>query len=617
MSHLRRWGKRFEISFALLLLVVFIGYNLISNGVLSRIAYNSASDSLLDSALFYTDRIVSQTVSNLDAAIYDYNLLMTSLSGNASLIRLITEEKDMTMEDRLLHEHNVMVFLEHIMNTKPDTACMLIVGTNGYLYTNDARLSLDTDYDFVGSQWFAQALQSQDNGLLGMQAINNDFYKKNTTYYNKCLPALTCLIHDYANQIIGCIFCFLDPQGMIQSLYMDNFSEFGGVFLVNRNQEIVMHRDISMLQSHIDGDLIEGMPDASREPKSFGASNDPLWAMAPSHYVNADAVCSISLAGIQGRLSKYQVPLFSRLTQYTLMSLLLGLFLALFLRRYIVRLTRDLSTAKREQAFHPQNYRIRELNRIALRFSDLLDSIASLDEKNYRLQLSSRLAQLNTLVSQMNPHFLFNSLQLIQTEIAYGKPERAETMLVSISRLLRYTIDKKVLLVTLEEELRFTSDFVSVFQARENGALHLSITCPEALKSEQIPKYLLQPLVENSIIHGFAHTRAGGDIAITCGSDDKLMHISIRDNGNGMTVEALEQARQSLERPAPDLPEPESVGLINIHQRIQLLYGKQYGLHIDSQEGAFTCITITIPKGGVQDETAYRGRSGEHSRLPQ
>ena len=585
---------------------VFLFFALLSNIVLSRVAYNNSTSSLLDSALFYTDRIVSQTISNLDAYIYEYELLLSALSSNPHLIKLITEKGQLTMEERLYHERQCSVYLEHIMESKTGTMGLLIVGANGYLHTDDARLMLNTSYDYVHAPWFQETLAFDEKDILNISAIDVDFYKRNSSLYGKCWPTLSYPVRDYSEEKIGVIYCFLDPSSLESSLYLDNFEDFGGVFLINQDREIVLHRDKAMLNTVLSGELLEA---ASSGAEGFSqqeaARSDDLWVKTPAKYVRADAICRISSDGIAERTRRYQQPLSMSITLCTLITVALGILLFFFFRRAINRLMLDLHSSETEQQEHftPKNYRITELNQIAQQISSLLDDIGQLNQKNYEVHLSAKLAQLNVLVSQMNPHFFYNALQLLQTEMTCGSPETAERMLLSLSRLLRYATEKQSMSVALKDELDFVRNYLDIFQAEVEGRFQYSVYCPSELMQLKVPKFLLQPLVENSLRHGFPDGVYESRITITVSSCFDSLAISVIDNGKGLSPDRLSELRQSLRNATVVSGEQTSVGICNIHHRIHLIYGMEYGLSIDSQEGKYTKIDILLPREGKIRET--------------
>lgn len=587
----------FQIPLACLMCLICITYGIASGFVQLHIISGNTLDALLNSSLFYSDRIISQTVFNLDNYIYEYKLLMIALSKTPYLIRLIEERDQLSTDERLYLERQCMIYLKQIMTSKPSTAAILIVGSNGYLYTNDARSTLNTRYDFTGSEWFQKTLAFTGTDQLDISAIEVDFYQKNTAIYGQCATTLSFPIRNYSDEKIGVIYCFLDSSSFKNSLYLD---EFGGVFLVNSEQMIVLHSDNSKLNTQITGDILSANDISLPNIRKTNRSNDNVWVRSPSKYVQADAICSIPYSMLVERSHEYRQPLIKTTVLCMLVMIVFSLLGALLFHRSSKLLIADLHQAcSSEKSFIPSNYHIEELNQISEQFSQVMDEKTCLTRKNYDLQFSTRLAKLNTLVSQMNPHFLFNALQLLQTELLCNHPAKAEEFLVAISELLRYSVDKTSISTSLKEELDFCRHYLDILSQTVHYSLTYHFYYPEELLEQTIPKFLIQPVVENCLRHGFSTCSTQACIQVIISNCGENFCISIIDNGNGMASDRLAEIRASLQCDEPEeafVYEPaDSVGLINIQRRIHMLYGAQYGLSITSLEKQFTKIDILLP----------------------
>lgn len=607
----RKKKYRFQIPLACLICLICIFYGIASGFVQLHIIAGNTLDALLGSSLFYSDRIISQAVFNLDNYIYEYKLLMTALSKTPSLIQLIEERDQLSTDERLYLERQCMIYLKQIMTSKPGTAAILIVGSNGYLYTNDARSTLNTRYDFIDSAWFQDALAFNRTDKLNISAIQVDFFQKNTAIYGQCATTLSFPIRNYSDDKIGVIYCFLDPSSFKNSLYLDGFEDFGGVFLVNSEQKIVLHNDTSKLNTQITGDILSAadisLPNIR---KANHSSNDNVWVRSSSKYVQADAICSIPYSTLVERTHEYQKPLIKTTILCMLMMVVFSLLGALLFHRSSKQLIFDLQLAcSSENSFIPGNYHIEELNEISKQFSHVMEEKSCLTQRNYDLQLSTRLAKLNTLVSQMNPHFLFNALQLLQTELLCNNPDKAEKFLVAISSLLRYSVDKTSISTSLKEELDFCRHYLDIFSQTVHYPLTYHFYYSEELLEQTVPKFLIQPVVENCLRHGFRGNATEASIQVIVSNCGESYCISIIDNGNGIASDRLKELQTSLQSTVPEetpVYEPaDSVGLINIQHRIRLLYGPQYGLSVSSVEKLFTKIDIFLPRKEAQHADPY------------
>lgn len=203
-----------------------------------------------------------------------------------------------------------------------------------------------------------------------------------------------------------------------------------------------------------------------------------------------------------------------------------------------------------------------------------------------------RLMEVKQLEEQFNPHFVFNVMETVRYQIEED-PEAASEMLLSFASLMRYSIDHNQAKVTLETDVQYVNDYLLLQKIRYNNCLCYELLIPDELLDCQIPKLMLQPIIENSIKHGF---RPGHVLELTVearqvGAD---LRFTIRDNGAGIPPERLAAINESFQL---DLNSGfvHHIGLYNVQKMLSLLYGPSYGLHIDSAVGQGTCVVLTVP----------------------
>ncbi len=195
-------------------------------------------------------------------------------------------------------------------------------------------------------------------------------------------------------------------------------------------------------------------------------------------------------------------------------------------------------------------------------------------------------AKMRALHSQINPHFLFNTLNTI-TSLVRTKPDLARELLLKLSAIFRYTLHKTGRNITIDEELAQVRAYLSIEQARHGEKLLITENIESGLGHYRIPSLSIQPLVENAIKHGLQPKPEGGSITLKATDYGQAIEISVTDNGVGMDLEA----HNPLEHPGG-----ESIGLINVHERLCGQYGGNYGLKLISQPSHGTTITMRLPK---------------------
>jgi two-component system sensor histidine kinase YesM len=237
-----------------------------------------------------------------------------------------------------------------------------------------------------------------------------------------------------------------------------------------------------------------------------------------------------------------------------------------------------------------------EFETIAEAYNQMLDSLKDQIERNKEMGKLVTFSQTKQLESQFNPHFLFNTLENIRF-MCKMEPDIASKMVLNLSTLLRYSISNTQEEVTVDEDIAYTENYMSILKFRFNQRFQYSIDITPEMEECIIPKLLIQPMIENSIKYGFVgRERLVVEIS-GFKEDDKLVMIC-SDDGAGMTPEILEEIQQVLNS---STNRSSHTGLYNINRRLQLKYGEEYGIQIESEYGKGTTLKVILPiKYGVE-----------------
>ena len=223
---------------------------------------------------------------------------------------------------------------------------------------------------------------------------------------------------------------------------------------------------------------------------------------------------------------------------------------------------------------------------------------------NRLLKLSKRQAQYRALQNQINPHFLYNTLESIRSEALVAGLSSVADMTEALAVFFRYTISKVENLVTVEEELQNCETYFHIQQYRFGPRLRLNIECAPEDRAEiyrcRIPKLTLQPILENGIIHGTEFKIGAGKLTVRLERTENLLTIVVADDGVGMDEHTLSHLNERLDQSGRAFQEEKEeqgggVALVNVNNRIHLLFGEEYGLHVFSIPMAGTDVRITLP----------------------
>lgn len=252
-------------------------------------------------------------------------------------------------------------------------------------------------------------------------------------------------------------------------------------------------------------------------------------------------------------------------------------------------------TARYENSGHDEITALGDrFNEMAENTNQLIDQVYLSEIHRQKLQLSWKNAQLDAMLMQINPHFLYNTLDIIRWEAMYeadGESPVTE-MIEKFSRLCRLGMKTGGNTITLREGIEHASIYLDVINFRHSEKIQLFLETEVDDQSVYIPQFILQPIMENAVVHAFGDASSGYFIRIHSSACDNVLHILVEDNGRGMEKNELHSLQLSLNRDeAPD----ESIGLVNVNQRIRLFYGESYGLQISSTPGKGTRIEILLP----------------------
>lgn len=237
-----------------------------------------------------------------------------------------------------------------------------------------------------------------------------------------------------------------------------------------------------------------------------------------------------------------------------------------------------------------------EINVLADYVNDMSGKLEILVNQIQEDERKMRYAELRLLQEQINPHFLYNTLDTIVWLIEGEENEKAVHVVMSLSEFFRRVLSKGKEFVSVGDEMQYIRSYLEIQQARYADILDYEITVEEALYPYKILKMTLQPMVENSLYHGIKYKRAKGKITVSGEVKDETLLLYIEDNGVGMDEAECAALIEKINKPSKENTEGKGgFGLVNVNERIRMHFGQEYGMTVSSQKGVGTKITIAIP----------------------
>ena len=264
--------------------------------------------------------------------------------------------------------------------------------------------------------------------------------------------------------------------------------------------------------------------------------------------------------------------------------------------RNMIKTIEKLKQGKLDTRFNIKQ-EIDELDMISISIDEMSESLQYNINKNYIAEVKQKQAEINALQSQIKPHFLYNTLEVIRMSALSSKNKEVAQMIYNLASMFRYSTYNNGSLVRIKDEINHSKMYLSLCATRYKGMLDYSIHVDDKYLDYLVPKFTIQPILENAINHGLRKSFQDNYIKVTINEIDEGIEINIKDNGNGMSEEAISKIKGGLEK---NIQKPNSIGLMNINNRLKLNFGEQYGICINSKINEGTTVSIKIPVLGEE-----------------
>lgn len=241
----------------------------------------------------------------------------------------------------------------------------------------------------------------------------------------------------------------------------------------------------------------------------------------------------------------------------------------------------------------PVNNSKDELDMIACNFNDMCEKLELYIQKSYLAESEQKNAQMQALQSQINPHFLYNTLEAIRMKAICNGDREVGKMLYSMVGLFRSQL-KEADVITLGQELDYCKQYLELFMYRYPGIFQYHVECCPELLSLPIIKFVLQPIAENYFIHGIDRERQDNEVWVRAEKQGENLFLYVEDNGYGMEEQEIEKKNRELRENLSDRGEKKSIGITNVNRRIKAVYGDACGISIESGNPKGLRVTITI-----------------------
>ena len=575
----RRVGNR---SFRFMISMSFTFVALTGMILITAVLLNRYERTLERQVLSDSQKLIGQVEINLNT--YLRSMMRSSDAVYYNVIKKVDFDKgDISEELSLLYEAN-----------KDNLVSIACFTRDGELLGAAPVGSLKKNVNITTQSWFEDASDKMENLHFSDLHVQNIFENKSGRYYWVVSLSRGVELTNDGKMSGGILLVDMNFSGIQQLFTEVNNDGKGYVYLIGRDGEIIYHPRQNLIFSNI---IQENNQTASTYDE--GVHNEEFLGEQRVVVVKTVGYTGWKIVSVVSKES-----LFSDLNQTRMMALLnlvLAIFLMIFVNQYVaVRITDPLKKLEKsiqgiEMKQQPVVYigGPPEIQHLGLTIRFMVEELQELTDKMVKEQEEKRKNELDALQSQINPHFLYNTLDSIMWMIESERYEDAVSMVQALGRLLRISLSRGKNVISVGDELQHARSYLAIQKYRYKNKFTSYFEVEPDIEQYKTIKLVIQPLIENAIYYGMEYMDGEGEIHIRAYTRDQDLYLEVEDNGPGMPEEQVEHLLTGGEKARQ---KGSGIGLKNVNQRIQLYFGTQYGLEIESEPDEGTVVRIHIPK---------------------
>lgn len=478
-----------------------------------------------------------------------------------------------------------------ILNTRKDITIIALFSSEGKCLFSIPETGLRRKGNVTEQTWY-KYVKENPNKIFFSNPHIEDIFQGQYTWVVSLSRSTVTLENGYRGEE-GILLLDVNIKTIDEVCHNVNLGKRGYVYITDSNGNIIYHpqqqliyfnlksEDTSVVSSHSHGVFLDKSNDEERIIVVKTVENSG-WKVVGVTYMD-------DLENTKRTVVRFIVALM--LVAVTL-ALILSFYISFLIAKPIIKLEKSMEIIEKGNFGVEIDVRgYHEVEHLSQRFNLMVTRIRILMNELIETQEAKRKSELEILQEQINPHFLYNTLNSVVRMIGYGRNDETITMITALSKFFRLSLNKGSNIILIEDELEHVRNYLTIQQIRFKNKFYFKIDAVEEVKKLKTVKLIIQPLVENSISHGFEFMNETGMIEITvCIEEDKVV-FEVKDNGVGIPDNIL----NGILSDGPRGTGSSGFGLNNVNQRIKMNFGEEYGLSISSEYEEGTSVKIFIP----------------------
>jgi two-component system sensor histidine kinase YesM len=554
--------------------------------VISVSAYQLSAISARKTAEEYTAELIKQLNANIQTYITNMENISLLVMNNRNVKEYLSSPDPKNTEE-------IAEFFQSISVSRKDISSINLFEAAGNWVSNRKNAALNPNVTVKELSWYQRAAESDGEIVISSSHVQPIFQDE----YRWVVSLSREIRWPGSNGTMGILLVDMNFSVLNDMFDQIDLGNRGYVFIVDSSGNMVYHPQQQLIYSNLKEERIDEVlsnrtgsfvTDEGSQSRMYSIQNTGFgWKIVGVSYLNelvsnkGDMQISFLLLGV--------------------VSLILALGVSIFLSRKLSRPIQQLQEHMKE--VEKGNFDIqvpmdstREIGRLARTFNMMVLQIKELMSQVVKEQEFKRKSELSALQAQINPHFLYNTLDSIIWMAEAKKSEEVVLMTSALARLFRSSISKGKELVAIHTEVEHITNYLTIQQMRYKDKLDFHIEVSPDILQYQTLKIILQPLVENAIYHGIKNKPGIGVITIQGREKAGEIVFRVSDNGIGMEQSMVKTILGKKQDPT----KRRGMGVVNVHERIQLFFGEAYGLSYESEQDKGTTVTVLIPKTGPE-----------------
>ena len=583
--------------------IIMLSFSLLSFAIMLVtvvVMYIKFADASQDSIIESNHKVMDQTIDSVES--YLVNMRQVSDAAYYNVIK----ENDILKHSDSIHDGMSLLY----ESNKEYLRSIALYNQYGSLIAAEPVVSQKEDPNVTKQDWFIEAMERMENIHFSTPHVQNLFDDGSMRYHLVISSSRAVELTSGSESQMGVLLVDMDYSSVSRMLERINTSGKGQYYyLCDANGNMIYHPH----QIQFDGDVPENSEVAAKSQNSI--YDDYLNGVHRKimvdtiSYTGWKLVCVMPYSIFTNKMADVKQFVFVIMIIMAMMSVWINRVISIRISKPIMKL--DDSVKRYENGNEADIYvgGSSEIRHLGYSIRNSYKQNNELMKKIVWEQNERRKSELDVLQSQINPHFLYNTLDSITWMIEGGKNEEASFMITQLAKLFRISLSKGHTIIPVRDELLHAKSYMNIQKVRYKNKFEVSFEVDEEIMDYCAVKLVLQPLLENAIYYGMEYMDGEGEILVKGYEKDRDIYLEVQDNGLGMPEE---EAAKLLTESSRERKRGSGVGLINVDSRIRLRFGKEYGLLIESHPDEGMKVTIHIPAIPYTEENQQLLEEGKY-----